>query len=312
MQHVIPFLKLSITILLCIGSWFTVLAQENPYAGMTVAQMDSVTNSRIDSIEATLDYELGTQTLGANQATLQLSSTFKFLGPTEASFALVGILGKPEINQKTWGIVVPFEVNLFNPSAYHFDIHYLDSGYVHQQDLSLIDYKELFLELQIQTGLKRDSLRDKNQKPRTLLQWAQQPIQDTISHSLVWGFKYVVDGETENRIQYEARILGRFGYVSISSEGPASTKAEQYDHLNKVLQSFSFKIGQKYSDYKPCCDQVTSYGTIYLISPNALPSQDWLGNNWKWLLAVGLGLFIIYRRLSNRKNNEEEPSIELD
>jgi len=286
-------------------------SQADAFEHMTKAQLDSSLKVRMDSIGETLDYELGEQIFGNREAKLTLSHNFKFLPKPEAKFALYSVLGLAKKKGRFWGAIVPFETNIYDNQGHFFQVHFVDSGYVHHQDLNVIEYDPLLLALQTETALQRDSLRNENEKPRTLLNWAMKPIQDTINHTLIWGYEYVVDGLAENLVHYEARILSRHGYIDISTEGPISNKDQIKKDLEEILASFSLIIGFKYSDYRACCDPVTPYGSIYLISPLAVPESNFLMDNWKWLAAVGLALIIIYRRLSVKRMRNKRIEEEL-
>ncbi|MFT7611584.1 MAG: putative membrane-anchored protein [Parvicellaceae bacterium] len=305
MIRIILFLTLLTAPSLC-------FSQTDTYERMTKAQLDSSLKVRMDSIGESLDYELGEQIFGNREAKLTLSTNFKFLPKTEAKFALYSILDLAKKNGRFWGVAVPFQTNIFDQKGHFFQIHYIDSGYVHQQDLDVIEYEPLLLALQTETVLQRDSLRNENEKPRTLLNWALRPMQDTVAHTLMWGFEYVVDGMDDNLVHFEARILSKDGYISVSTEGPLSNIDQIKTDLEELVSSFSFIIGFKYSDYRACCDPVTEYGSIYLISPLAVPESDFLADNWKWLLAVGLALLIIYRRLSAKRMKNKQLEEELN
>lgn len=258
-----------------------------------------------DSIDATLDYQYKEVSLAGGTTVLTIPSNYKFLDSGQVNFIYRGLLNKEERAPKGVGVLLPIEQDIFDDPNDWIYISYVDSGYVHEQDLSQIEYGELLLEFQTRVALQRDTMRKYGRAPEHVIGWYQWPTQDTILHRLSWALELVLDDVDDHWVRYETRILGRSGYVAISAKGAVSDEAfkQAYD---EAVNGITFKIGSKYSDYRECCDPVTPYGTIYLIDPIAVPQPSWVSENWQLVLIAVLVLALIARRWIARKKRRSE------
>ncbi len=141
-------------------------------------------------------------------------------------------------------------------AAFSFD----PVGYV--KDDEKIEADELLKTLKESDGPSNEERKRLNLPPLYTEGWYVPPHYDQQTKSLEWGIKLQSEGKTT--LNYTIRLLGRSGVMSATLVSSPETLDKDVKSFKKVLQSFQFNAGERYSEFKEG-DHVAEYGLAALI-----------------------------------------------
>jgi uncharacterized membrane-anchored protein len=202
----------------------------------------------------------------AAKATLRLGDQYYFLDAVEAKKVLVDGWGnRPESVEDVLGLVLP-KGKTFLDDTWGAVLTYDQSGYVADDDAKSTDYAELLQQMQ--------SGEEEINKDRTaagydaqhLVGWAEQPVYDAASHSVVWAQNIKFGNQTDNSLNYDVRMLGRHGVLSLNLVSSMSRLAEIKQVAKAFSQSASFDSGARYADFNKDTDKLAEYGVGGLVA----------------------------------------------
>jgi len=201
---------------------------------------------------------------GAN-ATLHLGKDYYYLPPDEARKVLVDGWGNPPgVAQNVLGIVFPAG-KTFLDDTWGAAITYEGSGYVTDKDAKTADYDALLT--QLQSGEEENNAKRKAEgyPAMHLIGWAQPPSYDATSHSVVWAQNIAFDDQSDNSLNYDVRMLGRKGVLSLNMITSMSKLEETRADAEKLARSADFTPGERYADFKEGDDKA-GYGIAGLVA----------------------------------------------
>jgi uncharacterized membrane-anchored protein len=99
-----------------------------------------------------------------------------------------------------------------------------------------------------------------------LVGWAQPPAYDVANHSLIWARELAVEGDRANGLNYDVRLLGRSGVLSLNM----LSSMQDIGNVRSAAQSFgrsvSFEPGAGYTDFNASTDKSSGYGLAGLVA----------------------------------------------
>ncbi len=236
--------------LLCVVP-FTACAQEGQ--GMSAEQFIK-----------SLDFHSGRIDVPEAKAHFNLGSEFQFLEKGDARRVLEDMWGNPP-NDSVLGLIVPRTPTLTEEGSWAVVVTYSDDGYVSDGDAKDIDYSDLLKTMQ-------EHIRDANPEREkagygtlNLVGWAVPPRYDAGSKKLYWARELAFNNEPAHALNYDIRVLGRYGYLSlnaVASMDELSTVRTGMDHLLPLTE---FDEGARYADHNASTDKVAAYGVATLI-----------------------------------------------
>jgi uncharacterized membrane-anchored protein len=201
---------------------------------------------------------------GAN-ATLHLGRDFYYLPPDEARKVLVDGWGNPpRVADDVLGIVFPTG-KTFLDDTWGAAITYEGSGYVTDKDAQTADYDALLKQLQSGEEEINAKRRQDGYPAQHLVGWAQPPSYDPASHSVVWAQNIAFDDQSDNSLNYDVRMLGRKGVLSLNMITAMSKLDEIRADAAKLARSADFAPGARYADFK-AGDDTAGYGIAGLVA----------------------------------------------
>jgi uncharacterized membrane-anchored protein len=93
--------------------------------------------------------------------------------------------------------------------------------------------------------------------------WDEQPHYDKQKHQLIWGL--IIRDDEGASINYNTRILGRSGFVSLNLLTDKQHLAEYKPAGAMLLGRTQFESGQRYEDFNSSTDKVAEYGLTGLV-----------------------------------------------
>jgi uncharacterized membrane-anchored protein len=98
-----------------------------------------------------------------------------------------------------------------------------------------------------------------------LVGWAEPPHYDAANKKLYWAKELHSEGSEQNTVNYDIRVLGRRGYLSLNAVARMEELAEVKTGMQQLLPMVEFDAGSRYADYDKGTDKVAAYGIAALI-----------------------------------------------
>lgn len=214
----------------------------------------------------TLDRQTGTIPIAAAKADLVLGDNYYFVGPEQARTILVDIWRNPPAAANgVLGLVFP-KGKSFVDDTWSAVITFEETGYVSDDDAKTIDYNEMLADMRASDEAQAPDIRAQGYPAGILQRWAQQPTYDNGKHSLVWARDIKFDDMPEDSLNYDIRLLGREGVLSMNILASMS----QLDEVREAAKTFAsvgtFRTGARYADYNAATDKKAEYGLAGLVA----------------------------------------------
>lgn len=196
--------------------------------------------------------------------TLNVPDGYYFLDVADSRKVLEDAWGNPPDTQVD-GMLFPVAMSPLDEEAWGVVLHYEDSGYVSDEDASAIDYDMLI-------DMMRDGEDAENAERRKagfpgikLVGWAAEPRYDAATHKLYWAKELAFEGAPTNTLNYDMRVLGRHGVLSLNFIADISQVAEIERAGPGILAVPHFDNGSRYEDFNAATDKKADYGVTGLI-----------------------------------------------
>ncbi len=236
------------------------LAQENAAAQQQAAA---------ERLLASLKRRTGTIPIDIAKADLVLGDRYYFVGRQEARSILVDIWrNPPEAADNVLGMVFP-KGKSFVDDTWSAVITFERSGYVSDEDAKTIDYDALLADMRKSDEEQADTVRAQGYPAGIVQRWAQAPTYDAAKHSLVWARDIKFDGTAEDTLNYDIRLLGRSGVLSMNIIAGMSQLGEVREAAKTFAQVGNFRAGARYADFDPSMDKRAEYGLAGLVAAGA-------------------------------------------
>jgi len=246
----------------------TMLHAAAPTAASSAAQEDVVARQRAatEKLLKELNRQTGTIPIAAAKADLNLGDRYYFVGPEQSRTILVDIWRNPPASANgVLGMVFP-KGKSFVDDTWSAVITFEDTGYVSDDDAKTIDYNEMLANMKASDEAQAPDIRAQGYPAGILQRWAQAPTYDAGQHSLVWARDIKFDDMPEDSLNYDIRILGREGVLSMNILASMS----QLDEVREAAKAFggvgSFRTGARYADYNASTDKKAEYGLAGLVA----------------------------------------------
>lgn len=226
--------------------------------------------AQIEKIAAEIQPQTGDIELSEAHATLHLADNYYFLGPDDARKVLVDAWGNPpSAADGVLGLVFPKGAKFYDPTVWGAVVTYEATGYVSDEDARTADYDKLLKDLQEGQEAANEERTKQGYAALHLVGWAQQPIYDAASHSVVWARNLHADGTDGNGLNYDVRMLGRSGVLSLNMLSDMTRLSGVNMAAKHLAQAASFDDGSRYQDYIPDVDKKAGYGIAGLVAAGA-------------------------------------------
>jgi uncharacterized membrane-anchored protein len=227
-------------------------------------------NSQADTLR-TLNYRKGSITLADSLATINPRNNFAYLDNADTQKFLTKVWENPPgAGQDSLGMLLPSSINPLSAEAYAVVITYEATGYVSDEDAEKIDYKALLRD--IQEGIREVSKQRVAQgyEPFELIGWAREPYYDKAAKKMYWAKKLRFGSGPSDTLNYEIRVLGRRGVLSLNVVAGMEAFPEIDQRSREILSMVSFNQGNLYSEFNPSIDQAAAYGLAGLVAGGIL------------------------------------------
>lgn len=216
------------------------------------------------ALVASLKWRDGEVAVPGAQARLKLGEDFRYLEAADARKVLEQLWGNPP-DDTVLGMVVPRGRGVLADNSWAVVVTYSDEGYVSDEDAAKIDYDDLLKELKDGTKEENEARKEAGYEGIELLGWATPPRYDAASKKLYWAKELQGEGSEHRTVNYDIRVLGRKGYLSLNAVARMDELPEVKAGMQQLLPMVEFDTGSRYADYDSSTDKVAAYGLAALI-----------------------------------------------
>jgi uncharacterized membrane-anchored protein len=188
---------------------------------------------------------------------MDLPETHAFLGMPQAG-ELMKKMGNL-YNDDLLGLVI--SKNEQESNDYIVTLRYEDSGHI--KDDESLDGKELLDSIREGEEEYNEERKKLGFSPMHAAGWDEEPHYDKAKHHLVWGL--IIEAPDGGSINYNTRILGRTGFVSLNLVTDKQHLAQYKPAGALLLSKTGFEQGNAYADFNESTDKVAEYGLTGLV-----------------------------------------------
>ncbi|HUD92339.1 DUF2167 domain-containing protein [Sphingobium sp.] len=205
------------------------------------------------------------------KATLHLGKDYYYyLDAKAAREVIVDAWGNPAAQADgVLGLVFPAGKTFLDDDAWGAVITYDQSGYVKDDDAASTDFDALMTDMKSGEEERNKERADAGYPPVHLVGWAERPAYDRAHHSVVWARNLQFGSGGDGSLNYDVRLLGRFGVLSLNMISTMSHLPEVKAAASKFGASVTFDQGARYADFVPDVDKVAEYGIGGLVAAGA-------------------------------------------
>lgn len=255
----------------------------------------------LDKIDKSIPYKTGRVEIN-EQIGLNIPAGYKFIPQQEARLIVSDLWGNPQ-DDGVLGMIVSVDYKLADLDGWAFIVSYDESGYVKDEDAESIDYTAMLKDIQKDEAGVNAERAKLGYESMHLLGWAAQPYYDKERKILHWAKKMQFGEEVlspeELTLNYDVRILGRKGILSLNAVGTMDQLELINRHIPDVLGIASFNDGFAYSDFNPSVDKVAAYTVGGLVAGKLLAKSGILVlllKNIKLILIAAAGVLALFRK----------------
>lgn len=221
------------------------------------------------ALEKSLHPQTGDVRIPEAKAVLHLGDRYYFLPAAEAKRVLVEAWhNPPESANGVLGLVFPRDTTIFD-NVWGAVITYEDTGHVDDADARDQDYGAVLKGMQDGTAEQNAERKQAGYPAMTLVGWAQPPSYDGVKHSLVWAREIAIEGDPVNGLNYDVRLLGRTGVLSLNMLASMKDIGDVRSAAQSFGRSVSFEPGAGYTDFNAATDKAAEYGLAGLVAGGA-------------------------------------------
>jgi uncharacterized membrane-anchored protein len=213
---------------------------------------------------ASLKFRGGEIPIPGADARFRFDDQFRYLGQADAQRVLEQLWGNPP-DQSVLGLVVPRGRGLLDDNGWAVVVTYSDEGYVSDEDAAAINYDELLAGMKEETQDENAARKEAGYEAIELIGWATPPRYDAASNKLYWAKELAFDGSQRHTLNYDIRVLGRRGYLSLNAVANMDDLADVQAGMQKLLPLTDFDSGARYADFDGSTDKIAAYGIAALI-----------------------------------------------
>jgi uncharacterized membrane-anchored protein len=224
------------------------------------------TRASVTALEKSLDKQTGDVTVPGANAVLHLGEKYYYLNAADARRVLVDLWGNPpDAADGVLGMVMPADTPLID-NLWGAVITFKDSGYVSDSDANTADYDKILTDLR-SGETESNEERTKSGYPAIhLIGWAQPPSYDKATHSLIWARDLKFDGGSADTLNYDVRLLGRKGVLSLNMISDMPHLPEVRAAAATFGKTVEFQRGSTYAEFDGKVDKAAGYGLAGLVA----------------------------------------------
>ena len=269
---------------------------------------DAELMAKLDSLDKSFKWETGKISLKNGLASVNCPPGFRFLNAEQSRFVLEQLWGNPA-DESTLGMLFPLDAGPLDSSVFAFNLTFDEIGYVKDEDADDVKYDELLKNMQKEASEANAERVKQGYAPIQIVGWASPPFYDKQRKVLHWAKEIHFGDATANTLNYDVRVLGRKGVLSMNAVGSMASLPLVKQNIDGLVAGVEFEKGNKYFDFDPKMDNVAAYTIGGLVAGKVLAKAGFfvlLAKFAKPLLVLFAGVGAWLRKLFGRRRKEEE------
>lgn len=248
-------------------------------------------------------YREGIQELPDGMANLHLPEGFRYLDPADSRKVVVDLWGNPPASAADLlGIIVPAGEHLAVSSSWAIVLSYAETGHVSDEQADEMDHDVILEQLMAGSRQSNEALEAAGFDTMALAGWAVEPRYDPGRKVLYWAKRFKIDRHTEETLNYDVRVLGRRGVVSLNAVSCMGRVADIEAATPAVVSMLRFNPGHRYADFDPATDKAADFPLAGLVlggpvAPAVVAKAGIPAHLGKLAIVGGIGLVLLLRRL---------------
>jgi uncharacterized membrane-anchored protein len=254
-----------------------------------------------------LKYQTGTIVLPNKVATLHLGEKYRYLDPNETNKLLMA--WGNESDTSTQGTIIANDVDPWSESGWAVILTYDDDGHIDDSNAAKIDYDDMLKDMKEGTEDHNGERKKAGFEAVHLVGWAEKPHYDASAKKLYWAKELSFEGTTGNTLNYDVRVLGREGVLSMNAVATMNSLEQIRGEMRPLIEVAEFNEGYRYGEFNAKTDRMAEYGLAALIAAGVGAKLGLFAKLGVFLLAmkkfiiiglVALGAFL--KRLFGKKD----------
>lgn len=242
-----------------------------------------------EQVENSMKYQTGKIDFSLQNATLSIPNGYKFLDAEQTQFVLTDLWGNME-DTTVLGAILPEDVKITDDNCWMFVISYNDAGYVNDDDANDIDYDDLLKELKQDVDTENKQRLELGYNKVELVGWASKPFYDEKAKVLHWAKEIKFEGNENNTLNYDLRVLGRKGLFNLSAVAGIDQLGIVKKSIPSIITSVNFNEGARYEDFDSSTDSVAAWTIGGLVAGKVLAKTGFFALIAKFGKVIILGL----------------------
>jgi uncharacterized membrane-anchored protein len=300
-------MKLLFTVVFILNAFFAIAGGEDELTPKEKKAMEK----KIDSIEKAMHFQTGNVVIGNGVATLNIPSSFKFLGKEQANYIIEQVWGNPP-QTDILGMIFPKNAKVVENETYAFVVSYQEDGYIKDKDADGINYDDMLKDMQSAEPESNKQRATLGYESIHIVGWAQKPFYDKTKKILHWAKEIQFNNMPDHTLNYDVRVLGRKGVLSLNAVSGIEQLGLVKQNIDSVLTIAQFNKGYTYEEFNSSTDKVAAYGIGALVGAKVLAKVGILAKfgkffaiAWKFILLGIVGLWAAIKKLFTRKKQDE-------
>lgn len=219
------------------------------------------------SWQDSLKRQTGLVSLPAAKASLNLGDDYYFIGPEDSRRVLVEGWGNPpDAADGVLGMIFPKRFKPLDDGSWGAVITYNPIGYVSDKDARTADYTKLLADMRSGEAENNESRRKAGYPELTLVGWAEPPRYLSDNHVVIWARELAVSTSPHHGLNYDIRVLGREGVISLNVVAGMADLADVRDAAAGIARTAQYDSGMRYADYREGIDKSSGIGIAGLVA----------------------------------------------
>lgn len=245
--------------------------------------------AKLDSFNKTITFQTGEIKI-KDYAKLVVPKGYKYIPKEKSDIIVYDIWGNQKTDE-TQGMIVKEDWNLANFDNWAFIITYDESGYIKDDEADDIDYKEMENDLKKSVDEGNEERKKNGYDIQKFLGWASTPFYDKQNKILHWAKSFQFGESTDTVLNYDIRILGRKGFLSMNAVGDISQLSEIKSHIPDIIHIAKFEKGNTYFDFDENTDKIAAYSIGGLLGAKVLAKAGILALILKNIKLIAIAIF---------------------